>query len=80
MKEYNYGLLLWKIENKFGTRKEFCKKLGVSYSTFNNYMRGKTAMPASFIEKASTLLEIPTEEIGLYFFNPNAEKIPQPCT
>ena len=77
MKEYNYGALLWKIMDKFGTQKEFCKRMGISTSTLSNYLSGRTAMPSDFIEDASNRLGIATEEIGFYFFNPIAEKTPR---
>ena len=77
MKEYNYGALIWKIKDKFGTQKEFCKRMGISTSTLSNYLSRKTNMPSDFIEDASARLGITTEEIGLYFFNPCAEKTPQ---
>ena len=77
MKEYNYGALLWKIKDKFGTQKEFCKRVGISTATLYNYLSGRTPMPSDFIEDASARLGITTEEIGFYFFNPYAEKTPQ---
>ena len=77
MKEYNYGALTWRIKERFGTRKAFCEKMGISPNTLTNYLSGKTAMPSDFIEDASARIGIATEEIGFYFFNPIAEKTPQ---
>ena len=77
MQQYNYGNLLWKIREKFGTKKAFCEAAHISGRTFQNYVNGNTQMPADFIEKACELLDIHTTEIGAYFFNPSAEKVPQ---
>jgi len=78
MKRYNYGNLIWKIKEKCGTQKAFCEQTNISVSTLSNYLSGKTPMPADFIEDAVEVLGITTDEIGLYFFNPSAEKTPLP--
>lgn len=76
MKQYNYGNLIWKIKEKCGTQKAFCELTNISVSTLSNYLSGKTPMPADFIEEAVEVLGLSTGEIGLYFFNPSAEKTP----
>ena len=73
----NYALLLWKITQIFGTKKAFYQAAGVSSKTFDGYIKGKTAMPATFISRSCDLLSIPREEIGLYFFTPDAGQSPQ---
>lgn len=73
----NYGLLLWKIEKTYKTKKAFCEAVKVSTKTFKSYIDGETAMPSAFIAKACQLLDIPNEEIGLYFFTVDAGKSPQ---
>lgn len=69
----NYGLFLWRIDEKFKTKKAFCEAVGITTATLMNYTSGKNAMPSTFIAKACELLEIPTEEIGLYFFTCNED-------
>lgn len=64
----DYGQLLWRINQKFGTQKAFCEAADISTNTLKNYINGATAMPSTFIAKACELLEIPVEEIGFYFF------------
>lgn len=67
----NYGLLLWRIDKKYGTQKAFCEAAEISVNTFSNYVNGLTPMPSTFICKACELLSIPREEIGAYFFAPD---------
>lgn len=69
----NYGLLLWRIDKKYGTKKAFCEAAEISANTLTNYTSGNTPMPSTFICKACELLEIPREEIGVYFFAPNED-------
>lgn len=68
----NYAQLLWKIDKAYGTKKAFYEAAGISSKTFDGYIKGETPMPATFISKACELLSIPREEIGLYFFTPDA--------
>ena len=77
MQQYNYGNLLWKIKEKYKTKKAFCEASGITPRTLQNYLDGVTAMPSDFIEKTCGLLDIQSEEIGLYFFTPSAEKLTQ---
>lgn len=68
----DYGQLLWRIGQAFGTQKAFCEAAGISTNTLKNYINGTTPMPSTFINKACELLQIPIEEIGFYFFRVNA--------
>lgn len=70
----NYGQLLWIIEKRYRTKKAFCEAAAVDVKTLQNYINGKTPMPTSFILKACELLSIPKDEIGFYFFTPDAGK------
>lgn len=68
----NYGQLLWKIEKTYGTKKAFSQAAEVDTKTLRKYITGETPMPATFISRACELLSIPKEEIGFYFFTPDA--------
>lgn len=70
--KYDYGSLLWKID-QYGTRKSFCEAVGITPVTFRNYINGNNPMTASFIEKTCSVLSIPREEIGAYFFKPDVD-------
>lgn len=71
--KFNYGSLLWRID-QHGTKSQFCKEVGITPVTFRNYICGTTPMPSSFIQKACTVLSIPREEIGAYFFTPEVDQ------
>lgn len=73
----NYGLLLWRIEKRYHTKKAFCEAAGISAKTFKSYIDGEFSMPSAFIARTCELLSIPTEEIGLYFFTADEGKSPQ---
>ena len=74
MSEVNYGSLLWEIDRKFETRKEFCEKVGISAPTLYRYINGASSMPSDFILKTCEVLSIPRDEIGAYFFAPIVDK------
>lgn len=63
-----------RILAKFRSKKAFCQLCGISPQTLNNYLSGRRAMSADFISKASELLGLSLEEIGLYFFEPIVAK------
>ena len=57
-----------RIREKFGTQEAFAKAVGMSETTLSSKLNGKTDWTRAEIEKASTLLGIPIEEIPCYFF------------
>lgn len=77
MSQLNYGSLLWEIDRKFETRKDFCQKIGISEPTLYRYLNGTSSMPSTVILKTCTVLSIPREEIGLYFFAPIVDESKQ---
>lgn len=62
----------WKIREqiaeKFGTCGAFAEALDVHPSTLSAKLSGRAEWTRQEIETACTLLEIPVEEIHLYFF------------
>lgn len=72
MSKFDYGSLLWKID-QYGTRTNFCKAVGITPVTLRKYITGATPMPSTFITKTCEVLSIPKEEIGAYFFKPDVD-------
>lgn len=66
---YNYSLLNGKIIEKFGTRYNFAKAMGISERSLSLKMNGETSWKQPQISKAIKLLNISEEDIHLYFFN-----------
>ena len=66
-----YQKLRGRIVEKFGTQEAFCKELGISSVTMSSRMTGKTGFTYNDIIEWSSLLDIPTEEIGEFFYAPN---------
>lgn len=65
---YDYSKLRGRIVEKFGTISAFTKALGSSTVTVSVKLNNKSGFSRSDIEHWSELLEIPSAEIGLYFF------------
>lgn len=63
-----YWKLRGRILEKFGTFGAFAKAMGMHPSTLSAKLSDKTEWTRQEIEKAYELLEIPAEEIHLYFF------------
>lgn len=65
---YDYSKLRGRIVEKFGTISAFTKALGSSTVTVSAKLNNKSGFSRSDIEHWGELLEIPSTEIGLYFF------------
>lgn len=65
---YDYSKLRGRIVEKFGTISAFTKALGSSTVTVSAKLNNKSGFNRGDIEHWSELLEIPSTEIGLYFF------------
>ena len=74
---YNYSKLRGKIIEKFETLGAFSKAMDWSERTNSLKMNGKVEWKQNEIIKASKLLEIPTEEIDVYFFSVEVQNIEQ---
>lgn len=66
--EFDYSKLLGRIVEKFRTQSAFADALGIARQTVNAKVQGNVEITKSDIIKWSKLLEIPLEEIGIYFF------------
>ena len=65
---FNHNELKGRIIAKYGSQLEFAKAFGVSENTFSMKMNNKVRFTTDDIIKIIGMLEIPINEIGLYFF------------
>lgn len=56
-----------KITELFGTRTRYAHALGISINSLSNKLNGKTPWKEREITTSCELLNIPKEEIGIYF-------------
>jgi DNA-binding Xre family transcriptional regulator len=63
-----FGRVREKIKIKYGNLLDFSEEIGINKATLSKKMNGKSEWTRSEIEKICSLLEIPTCEIGEYFF------------
>jgi DNA-binding Xre family transcriptional regulator len=63
-----FGRVREKIKIKYGNLLDFSEEIGINKATLSKKMNGKSEWTRSEIEKICALLEIPTCEIGEYFF------------
>ena len=65
---YNYSKLLGRIVEKVGTQGRFAERMETSERTMSLKLNGKIDWKQTEIAKACQVLDIPDEEISLYFF------------
>lgn len=66
--EYDYSKLRGRIIEKFGTLEKFQKRLNVSSVMVSLKINNKARFSHDDISQWAELLEIPIEDIGVYFF------------
>lgn len=66
----DYAKLRGKVRTHYSTQAAFASALGISECSLSQKLNGHTEWTAEEIRKACTLLEIPPEEIHIYFFYP----------
>lgn len=59
---------------KYGSQTAFVKKFGVSNNTFSKKMNNKVRFTSDDIMKITEMLDIPSDEIGVYFFTEKVSK------
>lgn len=64
----SYAKLRGKIREVFGTNKAFAKAMDKDYSSISFKLNNKAPWKREEIEQACILLDIPIEEVHLYFF------------
>ena len=65
---YDYSKLDGAITEKFGTRKNFSKQMGLSERSVSLKMSGEIGWKQAEIARACRILDIAPENISIYFF------------
>ena len=68
------GMLLGKIVERYGTRKQFAKELGVDASTMTHILNGERDLRLSMIHKIIALLDLNDDQVIRVFFAGTVEK------
>lgn len=66
----NYSKLLGRIIEKYGSRASFAEAIGLKQEALSRRLNNGTTFRAEEYIKACDLLDIPPEEMHLYFFTP----------
>lgn len=65
----DYSALILKIRSKYLKFEDFANDLGITITTLNNKLKGKTDWKREEMIKAAELLDFSPDEILFYFFN-----------
>lgn len=68
MYEYDYSKLLGRIKEKSKSNAVFSTKLGIAERTLSLKLNNKVDFKQNEIKKSCEILDIPDEQIGIYFF------------
>lgn len=71
---FNYNKLRGRIVEKCGTIRAFADAIGVSEVSISKYLNNKVEWGQRTIDEACRVLDIPREEIPIYFFVPDVQK------
>lgn len=71
---FDYSKLRGRITEKVGSLTKFCELTGISNTSLHDRLNNRLVFTQSEIYKAIEVLDIPDNEISLYFFN---EKVRQ---
>jgi hypothetical protein len=74
---YDYSKLEGRIVEKFSTRGNFAKSLGVTTKSISEKLNNKTIWKQPEISKAMELLSISGKDIELYFFKKKSKDMEQ---
>ena len=74
---YDYSKLEGRIVEKFSTRENFAKSLGVTTKSISEKLNNKTIWKQPEISKAMELLSISGKDIELYFFKKKSKDMEQ---
>jgi hypothetical protein len=66
--QYEYRKLIGRIVEKYGTRKEFAKVLGISENSMSLKLNSKTGFSRKDMVRWGELLDIDVNDFGAYFF------------
>ena len=70
---FDYSKLRGRIIEKCGTLENFANAVNISNHTISKYLNNKIPWKQTNIE----VLEIPPEELSLYFFTPKVQSVEQ---
>lgn len=65
---FNHAKLLGKMRECGYTQKELAEAINMNKSTLNQKLKNKSHFTADEIDAINKLLNIPPDEIGIYFF------------
>lgn len=65
---FDYNKLRGRIVEKFGNQTVFAESYGISENTLSLKLNNKVRFTSDDIVKMSKMLEIPKDDVGLYFF------------
>lgn len=71
---FDFSKLKGRMVEKYGSQTAFVKKFGVSNNTFSKKMNNKVRFTSDDIMKITEMLDIPSDEIGVYFFTEKVSK------
>ena len=71
---FDYSKLRGRIREVFGTEGSFAKALGRSHNFISSVFAGNSVFSQEDIMKAVKVLNIATDDIGVYFFAPKVHK------
>lgn len=66
--KFNHSKLLGRMREFGFTQESLAKSIGINESTLNAKLNGKAFFSTKEIDKICELLNIPNEEIGIYFY------------
>lgn len=72
---FNFDKLLGRIKEKYKTNAAFCLKLKISEKSFSEKINNKKDFRSREVVRMQQLLEIPKEEIPIFFYNYEVQKI-----
>ncbi len=71
---YDYSKLRGLIKEKLKTEGEFARRIGRSHNYLTKVFNGQTYLNHRDIAMGAEVLEIPKEDIGVYFFTKEVHK------
>ena len=71
---FDYNKLRGKIKEKCGTQEVFAKKIGISRTSLSQKLNNSNEFTQQEINNAAEVLDIPLEQISIYFFTPEVQK------
>jgi len=71
---FDYNKLRGRIKEIFGTQDKFASALGIGRVSLSQRLNNSLEFSSFEIFKACSLLEIPSEELPIYFFTEKVQK------